>query len=328
MAKIVKTYYNGVGDSMNKEIRVVFMGTPDFSVPVLEMLIENYEVVGIVSQPDKPIGRSGKMSTSPVKEVALRENIPLFQPVKIRKEYEEILNKKPDMIVTCAYGQIIPKEILDYPKYGCINVHASLLPKHRGGAPIHRAIIEGDSTSGVTIMKMGIGMDDGDIMKQKEIPILDSDTAESLFDKLSVLGSELLKETMPSILDGTANYIPQKEEEATFSYNIKPEDEKIDFMKTRREIYNQIRGLNSFPVAYTMLDGKRMKVWESRIGIERNYSEYGRIVSLEKDGICISSKDGEIIFTMIQPEGKKKMPARDFLNGYPNKEELLGKVFK
>lgn len=313
---------------MNKEIRVVFMGTPDFSVPVLEMLIENYQVVGIVSQPDKPIGRSGKMSISPVKEVALRENIPLYQPVKVRNEYEEILSLTPDIIVTCAYGQIIPKELLDYPKYGCINVHASLLPKHRGGAPIHRAIIEGDSTSGVTIMKMGIGMDDGDIIRQSEIPIEDRDTAETLFNKLSVLGSELLKNTIPDIINGTASYIPQKEEEATFSYNIKPEDEKINFSNSRREVYNQIRGLNSFPVAYTMLEGKRMKVWFSEIGKEKSYSDYGRIVGLEKNGICVSTKDGEIILTEIQPEGKKKMQARDYLNGYSNKEELIGKVFE
>ncbi len=310
------------------EIRVVFMGTPDFSVPVLKMLIENYKVVGIVSQPDKPIGRSGKMSTSPVKEVALENNIPLFQPVKVRKEYEDILALNPDMIVTCAYGQIIPKEMLDYPKYGCINVHASLLPKHRGGAPIHRAIIEGDTKSGVTIMKMGIGMDDGDIIRQREIPIEDSDTAETLFNKLSILGSDLLKDTMPDIINDKVEYVKQKEEEATFSYNIKPEDEKINFSNTRREVYNQIRGLNSFPVAYTMLDGKRMKVWESRIGIEKEYQEFGKIVSLEKDGICVSTSDGEIILTMIQPEGKKKMLVRDYLNGYPEKKELIGKIFE
>lgn len=313
---------------MNKEIRIVFMGTPDFSVPVLEMLIENYQVVGIVSQPDKPVGRNGKMSISPVKEVALRENIQIYQPVKVRKEYSDILDLQPDMIITCAYGQIIPKEMLEYPKYGCINVHASLLPKHRGGAPIHRAIIEGDTTSGVTIMKMGIGMDDGDIIRQSEIPIEDKDTAETLFEKLSLLGSELLKNTIPDILNENVNYIPQKEEEATFSYNIKPEDEKIDFSKTRREVYNQIRGLNSFPVAYTMLEGKRMKVWFSEIGKEKSYSDYGKIVGLEKNGICVSTKDGEIILTEIQPEGKKKMFVRDYLNGFSNKEELIGKVFE
>lgn len=313
---------------MNKDFRVVFMGTPDFSVPALKMLIKNYNVVGIVSQPDKPIGRSGKMSTSPVKAVALENNIPLYQPVKVRKEYSDILELNPDIIVTCAYGQIIPKEMLDYPKYGCINVHASLLPKHRGGAPIHRAIIEGDTKSGITIMQMGIGMDDGDIIRQSEIPIEDGDTAETLFDKLSVLGSSLLETTMPDILSGNISPIKQNDEEATFSYNIKPEDEKVDFTKTRREVYNQIRGLNSFPVAYTMLEGKRMKVWESRIGHEKKYSEYGKIVALEKDGICVSTKDGEIVLTMIQPEGKKKMLVRDYLNGYPEKSELIGKVFE
>lgn len=328
MVKSIKTYYNGIGDSMNKEIRIVFMGTPDFSVPVLEMLIENYQVVGIVSQPDKQVGRSGKMSTSPVKEVALRTSIPIYQPIKVREEYENILELQPDMIVTCAYGQIIPKEMLDYPKYGCINVHASLLPKHRGGAPIHRAIIEGDSKSGVTIMKMGIGMDDGDIIRQAEIPIEDLDTAETLFNKLSILGSELLKNTIPDILNGNVEYIPQKEEEATFSYNIKPEDEKIDFSKNRREVYNQIRGLNSFPVAYTMLDGKRIKVWESRIGKEKKYDTTGIITGLTKEEICVSTSDGDILFTIIQPEGKKKMLVRDYLNGYSNKEELIGKKFE
>lgn len=328
MVKKRKTYYNGNGDSMNKEIRIVFMGTPDFSVPVLEMLIENYQVIGIVSQPDKQVGRSGKMSTSPVKAVALRENIPLYQPMKIRDDYDFILKWNPDMIVTCAYGQIIPKELLEYPKYGCINVHASLLPKHRGGAPIHHAIIEGDTTSGVTIMKMGLGMDDGDIIRQSSIPIEDKDTAESLFHKLSILGSELLKNTIPDILNGSVEYIAQKEEEATFSYNIKPEDEKIDFTKTRREVYNQIRGLNSFPVAYTMLEGKRMKVWFSEIGKEKEYSDFGKIVGLEKNGICVSTKDGEIILTEIQPEGKKKMAAHDYLNGYSNKEDLIGKILE
>lgn len=313
------------GDGMEK-IKVVFMGTPDFSVPVLNMLIQNYRVVGIVAQPDKPIGRQGKMSVSPVKEVAISSHIPIYQPVKIRKEFDDILNLQPDMVVTCAYGQIIPKEILDFPRYGCINVHASLLPKHRGGAPIHRAIIEGDTETGITIMKMGIGMDDGDIIRQQAIPILQSDTAESLFIKLSELGSELLKETIPDIISGNVEYKAQKEEDATYSYNIKPEDEKIDFNKNRKEIYNQIRGLNSFPVAYTMLDGKRMKVWESRIGKEGTY-EVGKIISLTKDGIGVGAKDGEIILTLIQPEGKKKMLARDFLNGYPNKDELLGSIF-
>lgn len=308
-----------------KDLKVVFMGTPDFSVPVLKMLINNTNVIGVVTQPDKPVGRGGKISITPVKEVALEYNIPIYQPNKIREEYQDILNLNPDIIITCAYGQIVPKEVLDYPRLGCINVHASLLPYHRGGAPIHRAIINGDKVSGITIMYMGEGMDSGDIIKQSEVEILDTDTAESLFDKLSILGSKVLLETLPSIINGTNDRIKQDDTLATYSYNIKPEEEKIDFNKTRREVFNQIRGLNSWPVAHTYLDGKRLKVWESRIGNKYDYIECGIITNVYKDGIGVSTKDGEIILTVIQPEGKKKMNTSDYLNGLSNKKELLNK---
>lgn len=307
------------------DLKVVFMGTPDFSVPVLNMLIKNSNVVGVVTQPDKPVGRKGKLSISPIKQVALENNIKLFQPSKIKQEYDDILKLNPDIIITCAYGQIIPKEILDYPRLGCINVHASLLPHYRGGAPIHRAIINGDKVSGVTIMYMDINMDSGDIIAQRETEILDSDTAESLFDKLSNIGSELLYDTLPSIIDGTNNRIKQDESMATYSYNIKPEDEIIDFYKTSREVFNQIRGLNSWPVAYTYIDGKRLKVWASRIGISDKEAEYGTIINIYKDGIGIKTIDGEVIITEIQPESKKRMKVSDYLNGLNNKSELLGK---
>ena len=308
-----------------KELKVVFMGTPDFSVPVLKMLISNTNVIGVVTQPDKPVGRSGKISITPVKEVAQEYNIPVYQPYKIKEEYKDILDLNPDIIITCAYGQIVPNEVLDYPRLGCINVHASLLPYHRGGAPIHRAIINGDKVSGVTIMYMASGMDSGDIIKQSEVVIEDTDTAESLFDKLSILGSELLLNTLPSIIDGTNERIKQDDSIATYSYNIKPEEEKVDFNKTRREVFNQIRGLNSWPVAHTYLDGKRLKVWESRIGNKYDYIEYGIITNIYKDGIGVSTKDGEIILTVIQPEGKKRMNTSDYLNGLSNKKELLNK---
>lgn len=307
------------------ELKVVFMGTPDFSVPVLEMLIKNTNVIGVVTQPDKPVGRNGKISITPVKELALKHNLKIFQPEKIRNDYEDILNLNPDIIITCAYGQIIPKEILDKPRLGCVNVHASLLPYHRGGAPIHRAIIDGDSKSGVTIMYMDIKMDSGDIISQKEIDILDTDTAESLFNKLSILGSELLLETLPSIIDGTNDRIVQDEEKATYSYNIKPEDEVIDFNKSKRDVFNQIRGLNSWPVAHTYLDGKRLKVWASRIGESNKSGEIGQIINIYKDGIGIKVLDGEIIFTEIQPESKKRMKVSDYLNGLGDKKELIGK---
>ena len=308
-----------------KDLKVVFMGTPDFSVQVLNMLIENTDVIGVVTQPDKPVGRNGKISITPVKEVALKHNIQVFQPNKIREEYADILGLNPDIIITCAYGQIIPKEVLNYPKLGCVNVHASLLPYHRGGAPIHRAIIEGDKESGVTIMYMDVNMDSGDIISQSKVEITDDDTAESLFDKLSVMGAELLLETLPSIIDGTNDRIKQDETKATYSYNIKPEDEVIDFSKTKREVFNQIRGLNSWPVAYTYLDGKRLKVWASKIGNNDIKGECGTIINIYKDGIGVQASDGEIILTEIQPESKKRMDVTSYINGHKNIEELKGK---
>ena len=192
-----------------EQVKVVFMGTPDFSVPVLEGLIENYQVIGVVTQPDRRVGRRQEVVFSPVKEVALKHQISLFQPEKIRSNYDDILALEPDIIITCAYGQIIPKEILEYPKYGCINVHASLLPKLRGGAPIHHAIIDGYDKTGITIMYMDEAMDSGDIISQRETKILDTDTVESLHDRLSRLGRELLMDTLPSILDGSAKRIKQ-----------------------------------------------------------------------------------------------------------------------
>ena len=309
---------------MNKDIKIVFMGTPDFSVPVLEALIKNYNVIGVVTQPDKQVGRHGEIRMTPVKELSLKYNIPVIQPERLRKESDLVLALKPDLIITCAYGQIVPKEIIDYPKYHCINVHASLLPRHRGGAPIHRAIMEGDKETGITIMYMDYGMDNGDIIAQSAIPITNEDTAETLFEKLSQLGATFLIETLPQILNG--NVIPTKqiESEATFSYNIKPEDEIIDFNQDAQVVYNQIRGLNSWPVAYTKLNNKRIKVWASRVGNGNSNCEEGTIIKISNEGIHVQTKNGEIILTIIQPEGKKKMLARDYLNGI-QKDELIGK---
>jgi len=310
---------------IKRELRVVFMGTPDFSVPVLDALIKNYKVKAVVTQPDKQVGRSGKIAKPPVKILAEDNNILVIQLNKIKEQYQEIIDLDPDLIVTCAYGQILPKELLDYPKYGCINVHASLLPKLRGGAPIHRAIMEGHSKSGVTIMYMAPGMDDGDIISMKEVEITDIDTASTLHDKLSKLGSELLIETLPSIIEGTNKRIPQNEREVTFAPIIKPNDEKIDFSKTTKEIYNQIRGLNSFPGAYFILDGKRFKVWESVI-VEEYFPNKldGEIVKVYKEGIGVKTHNGIIVLKVIQPEGKSRMSAKDYLNGI--KQSLVGKV--
>lgn len=310
-------------------LKVIFMGTPEFSLPVLEGLNSKYNVVMVVCQPDKPSNR-GVVQYSPVKDFAIKNNIKVFQPVNVKNEYHEILSEKPDLIVTCAYGQIILKEILDYPKYGCINVHASLLPKLRGGAPIHRAIIEGHKETGITIMKMKEKMDAGDIISQVKTEILDDDTVGTLHDKLSVLARDLLLSTIPNIISGNINLVRQNEEEATFAWNIKREDEKIDFSKTTREIYNQIRGLNPWPGAYAILSGRIIKIWASRYG-DKFFNEEvlnGQIVELYKDGIGVKTSNGEIIITELQLEGKRRMLANEFMNGVVNKELLVGRMFE
>jgi len=308
-------------------MKVVFMGTPDFAVNVLQGLIDNYEVVGVVSQPDKRVGRHQELVNTPVKELALKYNIPVFQPEKIRVEYDDILALEPDIIVTCAYGQIIPKEILDYPRLGCINVHASLLPKLRGGAPIHKSIIDDYGVTGITIMYMDVKMDNGDIISQREVKILDSDNLESLHDKLSVVGTELLLDTLPSIIDGTNSRTKQNEDEVTYAYNIKREEEHIDFNKTSREIFNLIRGLSPIPSANAILFDKEMKIYESKIS-DKNYNgKSGEIVDVTKEGIVVKTSDGAIVLTTIKPFGKKKMDAFSYVNGI-GKDNLIGKVFE
>ena len=304
-----------------KEKRVVFMGTPEFSVNTLEMLIRETNVVMVVTQPDSYVGRKHELKFSPVKEVALKNNIEVFQPIKIRNEYEKILEAKPDIIITCAYGQIIPSILLDTPEYKAINVHASLLPKLRGGSPLHRAIINGYDKTGITIMYMAPGMDDGDIITQESIDINESDNVGSIHDKLSKLGSELLFKTLPSIFNKTNKRYKQDENEVTFAYNIKREEEKIDFNKSAREVFNHIRGMYPFPVAYSMLDNEIIKICEARIG-EKKSGEVGEIVSIYKDGFGVMCNDKEIIITKVKPSGKKEMLSSDFIRG---RKELLGK---
>ena len=308
-------------------MKIVFMGTPDFAVNVLQGLIDNYDVVGVVSQPDKRIGRHQVLTNTPVKELALKYDLPVFQPIRIREDYEDILNLNPDLIVTCAYGQIIPKAILDYPRLGCINVHASLLPKLRGGAPIHKAIIDDYGTTGVTIMYMDVKMDSGDIISQREVKILDSDNLESLHDKLSEVGTSLLLDTLPSIIDGSNSRTKQDEDEVTYAYNIKREEEHIDFSKTSREVFNLIRGLCPVPSSNAILDEKEMKIYKSIISSKNYNGEYGEIVDITKEGIVVKTGDAAIILTEVKPFGKKKMDANSYVNGI-GKNNLIGKVFK
>lgn len=306
-----------------KDIRVVFMGTPEFSVPVLEMLIENTNVVLVVTQPDKEVGRHHELKATPVKECALKHNIEVYQPVKIRNEYEHVLECNPDVIVTCAYGQIIPSILLDTPKYKAINVHASLLPKLRGGSPLHKCIIDGYKETGVTIMYMAPGMDDGDIITQRSIEIKDTDNVGIIHDELSIMGRDLLLETLPNIFSGNITRIKQDPNEVTYAYNIKREEEKIDFNKTAREVFNQIRGMYPFPVAYTTLNGEVIKICESRIG-NTSKGKPGEIIETSKDGISVMCKDKNIIITRLKPSGKKEMAVRDYLNG--KNKTIVGEI--
>lgn len=310
--------------NISKELKIIYMGTPLFSATILKGLLEQYKVRVIITQPDKVSDRDGKVKFSPVKTVADEHTILVLQPEKIRTDFKEILAFEPDLIITCAYGQIIPKEILDAPRLGCINVHASLLPKLRGGAPIHRAILNGFSKTGITIMYMDEKMDSGDIITQEEIEIAYDDTVETLHDKLAILGRDLLLKTLPSIINGTNERIPQEEHLVTFGYNIKREDEHIDFSKTRKQVYNHIRGLNSHPGAYTNLDGKILKVWASR-ETTNNFSNYldGQVTAIYEDGFGVKTSNGEIVLTEVQLEGKVRVSGSAFANGYKN---LIGKV--
>ena len=306
-----------------KETRVVFMGTPDFAVPVLKKLIENTNVVLVVTQPDAPVGRKRVLTPSPVALVAEENNIELFKPEKVKNEYEYILNKKPDIIITCAFGQIIPKQILDYPEYGCINVHASLLPKYRGANPIQQSIYNGEEKTGITIMYMDETLDTGNIIHAKELTIEDNDTLGTLSDKLSELGADLLISTLPKIIDGTNFSIPQDNDEATYVSILKREDERLDFNKTAKEVYNHIRSLNPSPLANIVIDSEEWKILESRIG-ESTSGETGVITNVYKDAFGIKCSDKEILITKIKPAGKKEMLVRDFFNGY-KKENLINK---
>lgn len=294
------------------------MGTPEFAVPILDTLIKNTEVLLVVTQPDKYVGRKKVLTFSPVKEEALKYNIPVFQPIKIREDYEEIKKYKPDLIVTCAYGQIVPKGVLDIPRLGCINVHASLLPKYRGGAPIQHAIMNGEKETGITIMYMDEGMDTGDMIDSEKVLIDSKDTLSTLSLKLSKTGAELLERVLPSIIDGTNKRVKQDDHMATYARIIKREDERLDFHKKALEIYNQIRALNIEPLANFVLNGEEIKVIEGYVG-EDAKKDVGCICEIKKDAIGIACSDKVFYVTKLKPFGKKEMNVRDYLNGIKKK---------
>lgn len=306
--------------------RIIFMGTPDFAVPVLDAIIENgYEVVLVVTQPDRPKGRKRVMTAPPVKEAALKYNIPVFQPEKLAKEYETLLTYEADIIVTAAYGQLLPKAVLDYPPFGCINVHASLLPALRGGAPIHYAVLEGKSETGISIMYMAEKLDAGDIISQAKITIGKTDHVGIIHDRLSEIGANLLIETLPSIFTGTNNRLVQNEAEATFAPNITREQEHIDWKNTHEQVYNQIRGLHPWPVAYTIFAGKRMKIWWGE-PVDTIYTSKspGEIVAVEGEASFIVACGNEkgVRITEVQPAGKKRMTVNEFLRGNPEQVQV------
>lgn len=301
-------------------MKVVYMGTPDFAVPPLRALVKaGYEVVGVVTQPDKPKGRSKTLLPPPVKEEALKYNIPVYQPLKVREpEFMETLkNLAPDVIVVAAFGQIIPKAILDLPEFGCLNIHASLLPKYRGAAPIQQAVINGDKEAGVTIMKMGTGLDTGDMISRASVLLAEDETGGSLFDRLSELGAELLVKTLPSVFDGTAVYEPQPEESPTpYAGMITKQMGLLDFQKDAETLERLIRGLNPWPSAYTYLNGKTLKIWKA--AVENSGSEPenpGTIIKADKDGIHVVCGQDILILQEVQLEGKKRMDAAAFLRG-------------
>ena len=305
-----------------KNKNVVFMGTPDFAVPVLKMLIEKTNVIMVVTKPDKRVGRNKELTFSPVKKVALENNIPVFQPIKIKNDYEKLTEGKIDLIVTCAYGQIIPKEVLNLPKYGCINVHASILPKYRGSAPIQWAIINGDKETGVTIMYMDEGMDTGDIISISKMAITSYDNVGTMHDKLSILGAQALEKELKSIFDGSAIRIKQGND-WTLAPMIKREDEHLNFNDYGENIINRIRAFNPWPLANILIDDKEIKIIEAEFKKEKVNKANCMIINKNKMGI--SCLDGIIYRKKIKPFGKKEMNIESYLNSI-NQEEYIKKA--
>lgn len=298
------------------------MGTPDFSVPTLETLIgSRHEVIAVVTQPDKPRGRGKEIAMSPVKETALQHGIPVYQPVRARDErfVEEMCALSPDVMVVIAFGQILSKELLEVPKLGCVNIHASLLPKYRGAAPIQWAVINGDKETGITTMMMDVGMDTGDMLEKRIIQLDEKETGGSLFDRLSLLGGDLILSTLDKLEAGTITRIPQDHDQATHVKKISKTLGDIDWTMDAASIERLIRGLNPWPSAYTHWNGRLLKLWEAHVlsGTPEDMSECGRVLEAVGDSLKIQTGDGVLAIDSLQLEGKKRMDAVAFLRGYP-----------
>ena len=301
-------------------MRIVFMGTPDFSVPVLDALIEaGHEIAGVVTQPDKPKGRGKEVAMTPVKEKALEHGLSVYQPLKVRTpEFVQVLRElKPDVMVVVAFGQILTKEVLDIPPLGCVNVHASLLPKYRGAAPIQWAVIDGEKETGVTTMMMDEGIDTGDMLEKEIVPIEDEETGDSLHDKLMAAGARLIVSTLKKIQDGTIERTPQTDEETCYARMLKKDMGDVDWSLDAHAIERLVRGLNSWPGTYTKWNGKTVKIWKAK-AVDREYEgALGEAVYVDKETILVKTGKGCLSLLELQPEGKKRMAADAFLRGYP-----------
>jgi len=302
-------------------MKVLFMGTPDFAAVTLEKLIASkHELLGVVTQPDKQKGRGREVAFSPVKELAIQAGIPIYQPIKAKEpEFLELVKTiSPEVIVVAAFGQILPKALLDIPTYGCINVHGSLLPKYRGAAPIQYSIIDGENETGITIMHMDVGIDTGDMILQEKLPIAADETGGSLFDKMAALGADLLLVALDQLEAGTAPRIAQDNDQATYVKILNKEMGKLDFHQPAVKLERLIRGLNPWPSAYTYLDGKTLKLWQAGVETEVNKEAVpGEIVEIRKDSLVVATGEGALIIRELQLEGKKRMSADAFLRGYP-----------
>lgn len=306
---------------------IIFMGTPNFSATVLKGLLESkqYEILAVVTQPDRAVGRKKEIRMTPVKELALDYGLPIYQPEKLSKsaELDSLMNLNADGIVTAAFGQFLPSKLLDSVNFA-VNVHASLLPKYRGGAPIHYAIINGDKEAGVTIMEMVKEMDAGDMIARRAIPIEETDNVGTMFEKLALVGRDLLLESLPSYLAGDLKPVPQDKNQVTFSPNISPEEERIDWTKTNRQLFNQIRGMYPWPVAHTLLNGERFKIYEAT-PVEGT-GQAGEILAIRKKELIVAAGEGALSLKTVQPAGKPKMTIVDFLNGL-GRQLLVGDFF-
>ena len=296
--------------------KLIFMGTPDFSAIVLKGLLtdDRYEILAVVTQPDRAVGRKKVIQETPVKQAAKEAGFPIYQPEKLSgsPEMEAIMKLGADGIVTAAFGQFLPSKLLDSMDFA-VNVHASLLPKHRGGAPIHYALIQGDEEAGVTIMEMVKEMDAGDMISRRSIPITDEDNVGTLFEKLALVGRDLLLDTLPAYITGDIKPEPQDPSQVSFSPNIKPEEERLDWTRTNRELFNQVRGMYPWPVAHTLWKGERFKIYQAKPC--EGQGEPGEILALHKNEIVVATGEGALALTLVQPAGKPKMAVGDFLNG-------------